>query len=125
MAEVQRGEGPDALPFGAATSLNRAQPSATASQADETPIQFAPDTDADELPTGSLGENMDVLLSDPHEGYRERLMARDRPGRGPPYIVRPLPTLMAAARNPDAPPTIRAFYNAVVRQLEAEMRHGG
>ena len=125
MAEVQRGEGPNALPFGAATALNRAQPSASAFQTDEIPIQFAPDTDADELPTGSLGENMDVLLSDPDEGYRERLMARDRPGRVPRYIVRHLPTLMAAARNPDAPPTIRAFYNAIVRQLEAEMRQGG
>ena len=125
MAEVQRGEGPNALPFGAATALNRAQPSASAFQTDEIPIQFAPDTDADELPTGSLGENMDVLLSDPDEGYRERLMARDRSGRVPRYIVRHLPTLMAAARNPDAPPTIRAFYNAIVRQLEAEMRQGG
>jgi len=126
MAEVRRGVGPNALPQGAATALNRAIPAESAYQDNEVPVQFVPDSVEDDVaPDGELGENMEVLLSDPDEGYRPPLFARDPPGRVPARIVRHLPQLMAAARDPDAPIALKAMYKMIVRRLEQEMQSRG
>ena len=125
MAEYRRGQGSDALPQGAASSLNRLLPRGGADQAgyqDNTvPVEFARDSepDVDEDDKG-YSENLQVLLSPPDAGYRSSVMPKDRPNRVPRYVVRHLPTLMAAARQPDAPPAVRAIFNATLRYLESE-----
>lgn len=123
MPEYRRGTGPDALPQGAATRLNRTTPRITAANAgyqDNTvPVQWAGGEEPEEDDKG-LSDNMQVLLSPPDEGYRPPVMPRERPNRVPRYVVRHLPTMFAASRMPDAPPTLRAMFNAIVRQLETE-----
>jgi hypothetical protein len=52
-------------------------------------------------------------------------MPKERPGRVPRYVIRHLPQLMAAARDPSAPPTLIAIKNSIIRHLEAEQRRGG
>ena len=122
MAEYRRGQGPNALPQGAATALNRFQPDKAGYQDMDIPVEFAPGNEPDEPDEGDGGysENMQVLLSAPDAGYRARLMPRESPTRVPRYVVRHLPTLMAAARMPDAPPTLRALFNAVVEYMDRE-----
>lgn len=131
MAEVRRGTGPEALPFGAASELNRAaQPQQGAEDflgpGSEIPVQFETgETDqVDDFDTGT-GENMQVLLEPPNPAYRAPVLSKDRPGRVPQYVVRNLPQLMAAARNPEAPIALKALFNMVTRQLEQEMRRRG
>ena len=121
MAEYRRGQGPDALPQGAASTLNRITPANAAYQDNTVPVEFArdnePDVDEDD---GGLNENMQVLVSPPYAGYRSQLMSKARPYRVPRYVVRHLPTLFAASRQPDAPPTLRAMFNAIIRYMDSE-----
>lgn len=127
MAEYQQGEGPNRLPQGAATQLNAAQPrDLLDGPGSEIPVEFAPREEdrVDDFDTG-VGENMQVLLEPPNPDYRASVVPKDRPGRVPQYVVRHLPALAAAARNPEAPVTLKAFYNMVVRHLEQEMRARG
>ena len=120
MAEYRRGQGPNALPQGAATGLNARTPPNAAYQDMEIPVEFARDNEPDlEEDDSRYDENMQVLLSPPDAGYKPPAM-RDRAGRVPRYVVRHLPELMMAAQQPDAPPTLRALYRKVVRDLEAE-----
>lgn len=120
----RRGQGSEALPYGAAARLNRAAPSRAAFQDEEIPIEFARDVPEEDLPKASLSEDLDILLSDPDPRYRAAAVPRDRPNRVPRYVVRHLLTLATAAKMPDAPPTLRAYYRAIVRALEAEERLG-
>lgn len=125
MAEYRRGQGPNALPQGAAKKLNVRTPPAGAYQDMDIPIEFAPDTQPDvDEDDSHYDENMQVLLSPPDPGYRRAVMPRDRPNRVPRYVVRNLPVLMAASRDPSAPPALRALYKATLRQLEMERRMG-
>ena len=88
------------------------------------PVQFAPG-EADAIPDTDEGdETLDALMAAPFEGFRRAAVPNQRPGRLPKYVVRNLPLLMAAARDPEAPPTIRALYRATIRHLEQEMREG-
>ena len=123
MAEYRRGRGPNALPQGAASTINRLTPADAGYQDNTVPVTFArenaPDIDDDD--TGA-SENMQVLLSPPDAGYQSPLMAKERQTRVPRYVVRHLPTLMAAARQPDAPPALRAMFNSVLRYLDNESR---
>ena len=48
----------------------------------------------------------------------------DPPGKVPKKIVRQLPMLMAAARDPEAPIALKAMYRMIVRRLEREMKGG-
>lgn len=130
MAEYRQGTGPNRLPQGGAAQASAATPPAAAFEAtdpnapgSEVPVMYAPEVE-DEDP-GPLTESMDVLLSPPDPDYRASAVPKDRQGRVPRYVVRHLPQLMAAARDPDAPPAVRAIYNAVARQLEMEQRRGG
>jgi len=129
MAEIQRGEGPDALPFGAATALNRAQPpmegTSSLDLGGDIPVVYAPDGQ-DDIPDedeGGSSENMQVLLGRPHPNYRPAVVT-DPPGKVPKKIVRQLPMLMAAARDPEAPIALKAMYRMIVRRLEREMKGG-
>lgn len=124
MAEYRQGVGPQRLPQGAAKTLNQAQPSPDSFG--EIPVQFAPPADAevDYADDSREDEDMQVLLSEPDAGYMPPAVA-PRQGKVPRYVVRHLPSLMAAATQPDAPPTLRALYRATIRQLEDEIRRGG
>ena len=128
MAEYRQGVGPERLPQGGATQLNANAPQAAEEtfQAEEIPVLFAPGED-DPIPNddNGLDEDTQILLEGPDPGYQPRLIARDRPGRVPRYVVRHLPQLMAAVKDPNAPVTLRALYRALVRQLEDEQRLGG
>lgn len=121
--KFRRGTGPNALPQGAAAALNRAQPNFALENTD-IPVDFSGDI-PDEVEEAPANENMEVLLGDPDPAYRPAVTPRDRAGQVPRYIVRHLPQMMAAVRDPDAPPTLRAVYNAVLRQLENERARGG
>ena len=124
MAVYRRGTGQDALPQGAASRLNRMTPDQAGYQDNTVPVQWArgnePEEEGDEA---GLSENMQVLLSPHDAGYRPPVMAKQRPTRVPRYVVRHLPTLYAAAQLPDAPPTLRGMFNAIVRYMENEARY--
>ncbi len=125
MAEYRRGQGPNALPQGGASAANAATPPPAELENMDIPVQFAPG-EADPIPDGPEGDEvLDTLLAAPFEGFRPGATPRERPGRVPKYVVRNLPLLMAAAKDPEAPPTIRALYRATIRHLEQEMRQGG
>ena len=127
-AEYRRGTGPNALPQGAATAVNAAQPPDLAGTPMEpgadVPVMFAPENDEEELTAGG-SENMKILLGPSDPAFQKTMAPRDRPGRVPRYVVRHLPTLSAAAKSPDAPPALRALYNAITRDLEQEMLRRG
>jgi hypothetical protein len=60
---------------------------------------------------GGLSENMQILSAPPDPGFSPNPM---RPmGRVPRSVVRNLPVLMAAARDPEAPRAIKAIYKAI------------
>lgn len=131
-AEFRRGQGPNALPQGAATALNEAQPDLDDDPAagllpdDDIPVQFtsgkgAPIPDDD----SGLSDDLKILLGPPNPNYRPRLARTERPGRVPTYVVRQLPQLIAAAADPAAPPTLIALKNSILRYIEDEMRRGG
>ena len=124
MAEYRRGSGPDALPQGAASALNAAAaPPIEAANAD-IPVVFAPGEE-DPIPDDDKGldEDQQVLVEGPYAGFRAQ--PKDRAGRVPRSVVRHLPQLQAAARDPSAHPTLRAYYVSVVRNLEIELSRGG
>lgn len=133
MAEYRRGTGPNALPYGGAGDVNQATPptedvAGTPLDAGaEVPVQFAPGEADDNIPDddNGLDEDTQVLLDHPNPDYQASMFPKDRAGRVPRYVVRHLPELMAAVRDPNAPPALLALYRAIIRQLEAEQRRGG
>ena len=128
MAEYRRGQGPNALPQGGATQVNRAQPPDRSFTLDapEIPVQYAPEGDVGipNVPPGA-SENKQILLNGPDERFRPKVAPADRAGRVPRYVVRHLPELAAAVKDPTSPPALRAIYNSVLRQLELERLYGG
>ena len=124
MAEFRRGVGPNALPFGAATQLNRAQDfGELAMENTDIPVMFAKG-EADAVPEPSGGDDLEILLDHPDPDYQTSIIPKERPGRIPRYTVRHLAQFRAAATSPDAPPGLRALYNATIRQLDEEQRRG-
>jgi len=131
MAEFRRGQGPNALPQGGAAQVNASTPAAEdlagtpLEPGGDIPVVYARgEADPVSNDDNGLSEEAQVLLAPPNPGFAPSLMSAQGAGRVPRYVVRHLPILMAAARDPEAPVTIRALYNAVVRRLEAEMRQG-
>lgn len=129
--EFRQGVGPDRLPQGAAGQLNAANRPIARSlplelENTDIPVEFARGEE-EPVPNddGDVTEDMQVLLGPPEPAYKARIVPKDREGRLPRYVVRHLPQLMAAAKNPTAHPTLRAFYMSVVRNLQTEMRRGG
>jgi len=122
VAEYRRGApsvspGNQQLPFGAASAANAAipTPAAPIAPAIRSVPRSEPDPDAQ-----ATTENMEILSAPPEPGYTPDPM---RPlGRVPRYVVRNLPSLMMAARDPEAPRSIKALYRAVVAEIEAEQR---
>ena len=132
MAEYRRGTGPNALPFGAATALN-AQPQPRQQKEPppvmenaEIPVEYAVG-DEDFIPTdmNGMSEMKQLLLDAPYPEYQPSMFPNERSGRVPRKIVQSLPVLMVVAKDPSAPPMLRALYRATVRQLDAERRRGG
>jgi hypothetical protein len=122
MPDFQRGQGSDALPQGAATALNETQPDNGdfALENMDIPVLFAPgEHDPIDNNDGGLSENIQVLIDHPNPDYRA--IPKDRQGRVPRYVVRHLPEIWAAVKDPEATPTHRALYNGVIRYLEQEM----
>ena len=125
MAEYRRGQGPNALPQGGAAQVNRQTPRPAPLET-QVPVQYAPEGDVaipDEIPGAS--ETKQVLLQGPHPRFEPSEIPLDRAGRVPRYVVRHLPQLAATAKDPMAPPALRAMYAAVLRQLELERIYGG
>ena len=132
MAEYRRGRGPDALPQGAATQLNAANPGAEDYSGTpmepfgaEVPVQFAPDAEEPLPEDRTLSENMQILTAPPNPQFAPPFMSKRRMGRVPQTVVRSLPLLMAASRDPEAPAALRALYRRTVRDLEDEMHRDG
>lgn len=129
MPEYRQGTGPNRLPQGGAQQVNEAQPpkrdmvGELALENQDVPVMFAPGEEdpIDEGPASS--EDLEILLGDPDPGFTQPVVGRRR-GRVPQYTVRHIAQFRAAAMQPDAPPTLRALYNATIRHLEAEQRNG-
>ena len=123
MAEYTKGQGPNALPQGGASALN--EMGALALENTEIPVQFA-GGEADDIPDDDQGtaDDLQVLLQPPDPNRVRSALPRERPGRIPKYTVRHLAQFRAAATAPDAPPGLRALYNATIRQLDDERRRG-
>lgn len=121
--KFRRGQGPNALPQGAAAALNRAQPN-FALENQDIPVEFATPQD-DIVPDEAFDDDDDlgVLLADPDPRFSPT--PKDRAGRIPRYVVRHLPQLQAAQRDPNAHPTLRAYYLSIVRNLEREQMNRG
>ena len=123
MAEYRQGTGPNRLPQGAATALNAATPPPIEVENSDIEVQFAPGEEEIPDDLGGLDEDQQVLTEPPFAGFKAQ--PKDREGRIPRYVVRHLPQLQAAARDPSAHPTLRAYYMSVVRNLEIELKKGG
>jgi len=130
MAAIRKGQGPNALPQGAATQVNAATPPAAAfddellgNMGAEIPVQFAQgEEDDSDLDTG-LSENMDILTGEADPGFRPPPIAdQGTPSRAPTHAVRFLHILTAGARNPLSPVGMTALYKWFVRRLEREMQ---
>ena len=130
-AAYRKGTGPNALPQGAATSLNARQPkedvSGTPLEAGaDVPVVFSPGVEEPlDEGMGGYSENMQMLLDNPDPNYRPPMMPKARPGRMPTGYVRHLPQLAAMARLPNAPPALIGMYNLAVMHLENEMKRRG
>lgn len=129
MAEYRQGVGPDRLPQGAAKALNDAQPGMNPPLDTQIPVQFVPHGSPDGIDysnDNNEDEEMQVLMSPPDQGYRPPLFRPQQDQhRLPQYVRRHLPTLWAAARQPDAPPALRAAFHSIIRTLEDEEAQGG
>lgn len=125
MAEYRRGQGPNALPQGEATRLNEATPDELALESPDIPVIFAPGRD-DPVPDddSDLNEDLQILAAPPDPRYKGSVVPKERPGRIPKYVVRHLAEFRAAATAPDAPPSLRALFNATIRHLDDERRRG-
>jgi len=130
MAEYRQGTGPDRLPQGGASQVNAATPTESdygelALENTDVPVQYAPG-EADAIPNddSGLADDKQILLEDPDPGYEAQVIPKERKGRIPKYTVRHIAQFRAAATAPDAPPGLRALYNATIRQLDEEHRSG-
>jgi len=121
MAEYRQGTGPNRLPQGGAAQVNAATPPELDNM--DIPVVFAPGEEDPLEDERGLDEDAQILLEPPDPRFAPQ--PKDREGRIPRYVVRHLPQLMAAARDPNAHPTLRAYYASIVRNLEREMQRGG
>ena len=121
MAEYQRGSGPNALPQGGASQVNAATPPPDLENTD-IPVEY--DTSPEGVPAklGGLDEDSQVLTEPPYDGFK--VPPKDRQGRLPTYVVRHSGQLQAAARDPSAHPTLRAYYRRMARDMEIEQLKG-
>jgi len=122
LAEYQRGSGPQQLPQGTASAVNAATPSPA--QPLDIPVQYAGPADHPPIPPDGQNDNKDILTAPPHPGYVPPLVPQATPSQVPQSVVRNLPRLMAAARDPDAPETVKALYNAIVWELNRQQNLG-
>jgi hypothetical protein len=118
MAEYRRGTGPKQLPQGAASAVNAATPSPA--QPIDIPVQYATEADRPQLPPDGQNDNLDILTAPPHPGYQAAGVQRSNPMAVPKSVIRNLPRLMVAARDPDASTTLKALYYSIVWELERQ-----
>jgi hypothetical protein len=69
---------------------------------------------------GNVAE--DILFGDPDPGTQASFGLQLAPGRLPESVVRSLPLMKAAAEDPTSPPALKAIYEALVNQLETDLR---
>jgi hypothetical protein len=117
---IMPGEGQ--LPQGGATQANEGTPTPAPGpdvSPQEAPVIYAPrEEDPVDENDGGLSENMQILAAPPDPGFSPNPM---RPmGRVPRSVVRNLPILMAASRDPEAPRSIKAIYKAITDAVARE-----
>jgi len=127
MPEMQRGTGPDALPQGAAQQLNRSaapaaqQPNMAPDPAD-IPVEYAnpPKIASNDLRSS---ENNQLLTAPAEPNFRAAPGSEG--GKIPRSLVRYLPIMGIAAKDPAAPRSLQAFYEAAVAALDQEVNGAG
>ena len=113
MAEYRRGSGPQQLPQGGAKAANDALNPV------DIPVNYATTKDrVAPVADQTLSDNTQILIAPPHPNYQGP--SSPAPLQVPAYVVRHLPRLMAAAKDPDAPVTLKALYRTIIAQLDAQ-----
>lgn len=111
----QRGAGRQQLEQGGATQANAGVPSAQ--EPPDIAVEYA---NPEPIASADLrdSENSQLLSSPADPNFRPS-PARGH-GKVPRYILRNLPLLAVASKDPEAPVVLRAYYRALVARLEAE-----
>ena len=123
MVEMQKGTGPDALPHGAATALNEsaappaAQPDLSAQPPAEIPVEYATAPRESGAPDPSDSENLNLLTMPADPNFKP---PRQAPDRVPKRVIRNLPLIMEATKDPAAPRAVTALYRAIIDAVESE-----
>lgn len=124
MAEYTKGTGTTQLPQGAASAANAAVPPPEQGPdmqqglPQDIPVEYSPPSDVGGVDKRET-ENSQLLTGPGDPNFRPNPASRGS-GRVPAYVVRNLPLMAAAARDPEAPRFIKALYRATVARLEAE-----
>ena len=120
MAEVPIEQGPpspDQLPKGAAKDLNAGQALAQQAQAQNPPLKIQPPNPADHGPV-PVGPDDSALFGPPSQAEAGRTGPAVMPSQAPPpNMAQILPTLVAVAKQPDAPPQIKALLSILMTQM--------
>lgn len=114
--------GSQQLPQGGATQANASVPTPDPGMAmPDLPVIYAPrEEDPIDNDDSKLSENMQILAAPPDPNWAPNPMKPMR--KVPQYVVRNLPLLMVAARDPEAPRAIKAMYRVAVAALEKQER---
>jgi uncharacterized protein YfaA (DUF2138 family) len=125
VADVQRGApsiqpGQQQLPKGGASQVNAITPDAYP----DIPVSFASAKDQiPDTPDETLSDNAQILVAPPNPQYAS-VLPRSVSNTVPDYVVRHLPRLMAAAKQDDAPATLKALYRNIIAQLDQQQSQG-
>lgn len=84
------------------------------------PVAYASPNDQPQLPPDGQNDNIDILTAPPHPNFAPPNIPKSKPQQIPQSVVRNLPRLMAAAKDPDAPETVKALYAGIVWELERQ-----
>lgn len=116
----QRGQGPNALPQGAATQANEGID--VSGDPFEVPVVFEePGLEDTELDNDTgMSEDEQFLFDDPFPEYQRSIVPTTRPNRLPKYVIRHLPAAIASLNNPRTPPAWKAMIRATIRQASLE-----
>ena len=127
-AEFKRGVGTgEQLPSGEASALNEAvaaiPPQAVPGPVDQTGLPQGVEWAQDEAPLPAPRGEQEEILFGPSEG-----LGRNMPdpatadGPVPASVVRRLPALARAAKDPNAPASLKAMHALIAQRLEEELR---
>lgn len=111
--------GSQQLPQGGASQANALASDPLADPMTNPPVIMAP-REEDPITDDDLGndDDLSILAAPPDPGWTPNPM---RPmGRVPKYVVRNLPQMMIASRDPEAPRSLKAMYKAIAAAVERE-----